>query len=323
MKKIMIISHAGDIDGLGCPVLGNLVFTKENGFELDYVLTEVSGLSSIISKMIESKDYENYDEIYITDLSIRNESITEIDKCEGFKNRLKHFDHHASELGSNVYPFINVATNINGEPVCGTSMLYAHIKDNYPNEILNKESVEYFVEAVRCRDNWIKNKEEWQLGCDLTELQLISGNDNFIREVSDALLNDKDLISSQNKGLIKRRQESILEYIDVCDTLLIPVDIDGRKVGAIFAEQFRSELGNALSQRHPELDYILIIDFMRGSYSFRTTKDDVNVSEVAKTFDPGAGGHPKAAGSPITSENVHIIKKVLDEKYCQKRVLKN
>ena len=62
---------------------------------------------------------------------------------------------------------------------------------------------------------------------------------------------------------------------------------------------------------------------MRGSYSFRTTKDDVNVSEVAKTFDPGAGGHPKAAGSPITSENVHIIKKVLDEKYSQKRVLKN
>lgn len=65
----------------------------------------------------------------------------------------------------------------------------------------------------------------------------------------------------------------------------------------MFAESYLSELGNRLSELHPELDFIAMVN--QETISYRTVKEDVNLSEIAKCF--GGGGHPKASGSQVSA----------------------
>jgi nanoRNase/pAp phosphatase (c-di-AMP/oligoRNAs hydrolase) len=71
----------------------------------------------------------------------------------------------------------------------------------------------------------------------------------------------------------------------------------------VFAEKYFSELGNKLSELHPELDYIAMVDISYGGVSYRTVKDDIDLGgEIAHSF--GGGGHRKAAGSNFDSNAV-------------------
>ena len=112
--------------------------------------------------------------------------------------------------------------------------------------------------------------------------------------------------------------DSITKYFEAmklvkeCDKKLIIFDLDGYKVGCVIAESYRSEVGNVLSSNHPELDYILIVNFFRNSFSFRTTKDNVDVSLIAKKYEKNGGGHKKAAGMSITAENIWLIEKIIN-----------
>lgn len=76
---------------------------------------------------------------------------------------------------------------------------------------------------------------------------------------------------------------------------LFITSVMGYKAGIVFAESHQSELGNRLSTMNPELDFIAMIT-QRG-ISYRTIKDNVNVSEITKHF--GVGCHPKTSGCPI------------------------
>ena len=58
---------------------------------------------------------------------------------------------------------------------------------------------------------------------------------------------------------------------------------------------YSSELGNVLSERHPELDFIAIIK--QNSVGLRCVKDKINLTEIAKHFN--GGGHKKASGFPM------------------------
>ena len=128
----------------------------------------------------------------------------------------------------------------------------------------------------------------------------------------DVLKNDLELFNEGDNILIKRNEEEQKYYIKECDKKLIIFDLDGYKVGCVIAESYRSEVGNVLSSNHPELDYILIVNFFRNSFSFRTTKDNVDVSLIAKKYEKNGGGHKKAAGMSITAENIWLIEKIIN-----------
>ena len=83
--------------------------------------------------------------------------------------------------------------------------------------------------------------------------------------------------------------------------------IDGKKCGVVFAETNKSELGNYLSNKYTELDLIVLIN-AANSISYRTTKDDVDVSVFASNYQ--GGGHAKASGSGITDEQREQIIKL-------------
>ena len=60
----------------------------------------------------------------------------------------------------------------------------------------------------------------------------------------------------------------------------------------MFAERYISELGNRLCELYPELTYVAMIDICKGSVSYRTVREDIDLGkEIAHSF--GGGGHAK------------------------------
>ena len=99
--------------------------------------------------------------------------------------------------------------------------------------------------------------------------------------------------------LIQIEKYKIEKYISTKDKEIMDCQLLSYKVGIVFAEQYISELADVLLERHPEFDLIAIVNTPK-SISYRTKKDNVDVSEIAKFFN--GGGHIKAAGSPITDD---------------------
>ena len=86
----------------------------------------------------------------------------------------------------------------------------------------------------------------------------------------------------------------------------------GKKCGIVFAEKYRSLLGNYLVEKYSYcIDFVVIINMQQG-VSFRSNRDDVNVSEIASVF--GGGGHFKASGAPLdNSLKKEIIKYIFND----------
>ena len=102
-----------------------------------------------------------------------------------------------------------------------------------------------------------------------------------------------------------------MNYIDLKEKQMIKCFIKPYNVGVVFAENYRSLLGNELSKRHPELDLVIIINLSR-SISYRTIKDDVDLSKFAYIY--GGKGHQKASGSPLPSGLKELIIKTIYNK---------
>ena len=94
-------------------------------------------------------------------------------------------------------------------------------------------------------------------------------------------------------------KEKIDKYIESKDKTIIVKEIQGYQAGVVFAEQYHSELGNKLSEMHPELDFIAMINPSH-SVSYRTVKKNIDLSVIAKVYK--GGGHTQSSGSPISKE---------------------
>lgn len=71
-------------------------------------------------------------------------------------------------------------------------------------------------------------------------------------------------------------------------------------VGVVYCSDNLSEIGNALSKSHPELDFIVLIS-LPGTLSFRSCKNlEVPLGIIANVVGAGqGGGHPQSSGTPI------------------------
>lgn len=71
-------------------------------------------------------------------------------------------------------------------------------------------------------------------------------------------------------------------------------------VGVVYCSDYMSEIGNALSKEHPELDFIIMVT-MPWNISCRTCKDlDIPLGVIANGIGNGqGGGHEKSAGTTI------------------------
>jgi oligoribonuclease NrnB/cAMP/cGMP phosphodiesterase (DHH superfamily) len=308
--KVLLLTHKPDIDGITPAILSKIVFS-----EFDYLLLEASEASPVVAELISLNYFDNYDLVYITDLSINLDVCEKINADINLSSKIKIFDHHNSHLFVNDFEFgTSIDIDKEGNRQSGTSLYFKYLINNYDNLILRKQSVNQFVELVRQYDTW-----EWfdrYNNIDakrLSNLFDIFGADYFINYFYTFLLNnDKFYYTDKELYLLEVEQEKINRCIEEKSSQIIPVKLLEHNVGIVFSENYRSELGNALARKFEnEYDFIIVINLSRG-ISYRGIKN-IDLGQIASAF--GGKGHINSSGSPIRKElKKEIIEKIFNDK---------
>ena len=322
MSKTKVFSHT-DTDGVGCAILAYLAFGREN---VDVEYCDYKDVDGKVREFYLCGNPEEYDAIYITDISVDEEVAAEIDELVAVGQKWRLFDHHATALWLNQYEWCEVLVeDETGLKMSGTALFYNYLVLNgfFDHYIMNDRMMNNicrFVDIVRDYDTWRwKELGEEGIVCkQVNDLFYIYGREEFIVWSLRRLkfygsypefpsFRDEDLL------LLEQKQREIDIYVESKDKQLVgKIDQFGHTYGVIFAEQYFSELGNRLCELHPELDYIAMIDISHGTVSYRTTSEGIDLgSEIAHSY--GGGGHKKAAGSQFDISVIRdlVIREVL------------
>lgn len=292
MAKIKLFTHGSDLDGVGCAILAILAYGKEN---VDIEYCEYTNINKKVQEFInEYPIIIPYDEVFITDISVSEETAEMIN---AHADKFSLIDHHqTAEWLEEKYGWAYVRTvQDDGKKSSGTSLFYYTLL--YRSAIDPNKSHKEFIETVRSYDtyDW---KESGKYECkQWSDLLKILGREKFIERIVARIKLDLFIFAEDEKQLLEIEQNRIDRYIDFKEKKMVRRNVLGYNAGIVFAERYVSELGNQLSEHNPDLDFIAIVDPSYG-VSYRTVKDDINLGEdVAKFF--GGGGHPKAAGNQL------------------------
>lgn len=309
---IKLFTHT-DLDGVGCAVLAKIAYADIEDIDIEYC--NYDEINDKVNNFFINTELEIEDMCHITDISITNEIARNINDNS---SQFYLLDHHSTALELNKYDWcsVKIEDEYTKLKTCGTEMYYNWLVDNGHLDCRDGQ-IREFVSIVRDYDTW-----RWStIGTNgiickqINDLLYLYGREKFIDWCISRIEDKKlPLLSESDKLLLEIKQKEIDDYIDKKDKSIYPGYLCGYTCGFVFAERFFSELGNKLCLRHPDLDFIAMID-IDGTISYRTIKDDIDLgNDIAKLF--GGGGHFKAAGSQF-SNNI-IISDVLDNIFNKK-----
>ena len=293
---IKLFTHT-DLDGVSCEILGRIAF----GEDIDVVRCNYGDIDTKVEEFINGA--EEYDKLFITDISVNKEIA---DKLLSVSDKVILLDHHKTALWLNEYPYALV--QVEDESVgkmCGAYLFYEYLKKNH-KEFDDTPALKLFIDYVRMYDTW-----EWKEKYDniipkrLNDLMYIDGPNEFIDKMVYRLENNLFILDDTDLMKLQIEQTYINSYIaQKNETLMVNDDLfPGYTVGITFADKYISELGNKLCELHPELDFVVLINMSTLTVSYRTVKDNLDLSDIAKGF--GGGGHPKASGSRFDASIVN------------------
>ena len=290
---VKLFTH-DDWDGIGCGILAKYVF----GNDVDITYCNFDNINDLVGDFV--NNYTSHEIVFITDIRI-NEALAKL--IDEKFNSFYLLDHHESALYLNKYDWceVRVESDKNEILTSGTELYYNWlIKHNYltSNKVLDK-----FVSCVRDYDTyrWAKLGDNGLICKQLNDLLYVYGTDNFMTRVLNELREGTfPNLSETDKLILNIKQTEIDNYIEKKDRELISTTFRGIPCGYIFADRFISELGNKLCLKHPEIDFIAMIN-MTGSVAYRSVKDNLHLGkDIASIF--GGGGHQKAAGSEFSKD---------------------
>lgn len=282
---IKLITHS-DLDGIGCEIL----FKYIHGDKAEVTIAETYNVNEIVESALDDLENKKYTKLFITDLSVNEKLAKRINDND---MNVTLLDHHPSAKFLNKYKFANVIIESGIGKECGMRLLASHYC-----EYLQHASFELvkFVELVRQYDTWEWKEKYNNIDAKkLNDLLYILGREKFVNLILQKLRNNEDLFDETINLVLELKQNEIDNYINTKEKNLIVKNVLGYTVGIIICDMFSSELGNVLSERHPELDFIAIIK--QNSVGLRCVKDEINLTEIAKHFN--GGGHKKASGFPM------------------------
>ena len=293
---IKLFTHT-DLDGVSCEILGKIAFEED----INVVRCNYGDIDAKVEEFINSA--EEYDKLFITDISVNKEIA---DKLLSISDKVILLDHHKTALWLNEYPYalVQVEDESIGK-MCGAYLFYEYLKKNH-KEFDDTPALKLFIDYVRMYDTW-----EWKEKYDniipkrLNDLMYIDGPNEFIDKMVYRLGNNLFIFDDTDLMKLQIEQTYINSYIaQKNETLMVNDDLFPEyTVGITFADKYISELGNKLCELHPELDFVVLINMSTLTVSYRTVKNDLDLSDIAKGF--GGGGHPKASGSRFDASIVN------------------
>lgn len=302
--KVKLFSHT-DLDGVGCGILGHLAFGKN----LDVEYCDYKDINERVEFFLNEVNTKEYKRVFITDISVNQKVADRIDKMnEELPFHL--LDHHITADWLNEYRWAHVTdsqisshTNqfiLSGDTCksSGTSLFFEWLVNHQC--IIPTDSIQEFTELVRRWDTW-----EWSTMYDdrkakqLNDLLSLYGRNDFFDNFTDRLERKSHFVEFDGVDtfLLERHQQEIDRYTKRKIKALVVKQIGELSVGIVTMEKFFSEVGNNICNEREDIDLVAMLNLDYNSVSFRTVKDDVDVSAFAQQF--GGGGHPKASGCPL------------------------
>ncbi|MDD3341252.1 MAG: DHHA1 domain-containing protein [Bacilli bacterium] len=296
--KDLLISHIEDVDGLSPVILLKLCQR-----DFDYKLLEIKEVEPYLNQLLE-EDLTQYENIYITDLTVPEEIYKKI-QVHPCQQKFKVFDHHKTHLYGNGYPNVIIDTK-----ECATTLFYQYLKNKYPNTDIGKQNVKEYIEHVKDLDIWLWVAKQNETAPKLGSLFGFYGEEKYIEKTYKRLQEENTFTFNDfEQEYFILEEEKKKKYIEKREDKMFFIKIENYKAGVLFAEKYRNEMAEVLSQKYPMLDMIITIN-VNGGISFRTIKEDVDLSLFASKY--GGGGHAKAAGAPVTIEmKENILKQIL------------
>lgn len=285
-----------DLDGLGCGVLAKLAF----GERVDVAYCSYRNLNQRVEAFIDNQEHQA-EEMYITDLSVSEAVENKLAKRFNAGHPVSVIDHHVTALHFNNYPWGHIKVEYDsGKKTCATSLFYDHLVEQ--NVLNPTPSIQEFVDLVRQYDTWEWDENNNITAKRLNDLFYIMDREHFEEEILRRITQNPDSFSlTDTETLILDIEENkINRYIQSKNRQIVQAFVEEYCCGIVHAEQYLSELGNALNKLNPHLDMIVLMNVGGKKMGFRTIHDEVNVAEFAKRF--GGGGHPKASGSELSSD---------------------
>lgn len=308
--NIKMITHT-DMDGIGCAIIMKAIDPSTEVFFSNY--NDLSkNIQHVLNLIEEEKDDNGM--LIITDIAPNKpDDIHLLDNFSKYYStgyRLLVLDHHVTALPLNDYNWAKVTPTKDDIPTSGTEMVFDEFH-SILEDILSDEQMKVlkrFVTLVRDYDTWrwVDTGSEGQYAKRMNDLFYMIDRQKFMDWALTNIFSRKiDLPLGNYEHLVKYREESRDAYINTKEKGLMDVTLCGKyPFGVVFAEEHISDLGNQLSERHPEYDGIAIVSGR--SVSLRTVKDNVDVSKIAQFY--GGGGHTKASGFTIGDKMEDILK---------------
>lgn len=309
--KVKIFSHKSDPDGIGSVILASFAYGKEVSINLSKGVEE---LNESLKIFIETKEYEQYDQIFITDLCPSVTLLNAIEQNPSLKEKVLIFDHHQSAINSieHEYSFLHLMEIKENQKCCGTSLFYEYLISKEINPNLQKEFVQTFVELTRLHDTY-EWKEKNRI--DAYYLQILFqflGPWGYFYHFEKRMQEEENFqYEEEEKSWIQKQVESNQKEIqDLYDKMLV-VKQKGISFGVFLANyEYRNLLADYIKEHNKEIDAMLLIAGDESRFSFRSINPNIDVNEIAETC--GGGGHIKAAGGELNKETLQRILKFLN-----------
>lgn len=288
MGRVKVITH-NDLDGVACGILGKLSF----GDECEVVTVNYDAITQTVLETL--KQINEYERIYITDISVSPETARVIDTANNPDNKILLFDHHQTAKHLVTYQWATIEM----PPESGASLFYKYLKQN--NLLPDHESIKQFVELVRQYDTWEWAKVNNPAPVELNSLYHIYGNKHFVDVMLKRFKENKDTFefTETDRMLLEIEETKIKNYVDAKAKTLIKTKWNGYNTGILFAETYIPQITEHVMKNNTDIDILMIVQPDK-VISLRTAREDINVGMLAKMY--GGGGHPKAAGITVDSD---------------------
>ncbi len=292
-----------DLDGISCGLLSALV--------LEDCEVTTAGPNSIEDKLNrlfdqEAKGRKLFDKIIITDMSVGEALAERIEKNDKYRVRL--YDHHKSAEWLNKYEWATVKVEDDlGRALSATEIYWqesvskllgkgAFARSKNPNKT---RVAEEYVAMVTSYDTWAWQANEDMMPKYLNHLMAIYGSELFHDAIRTCILEGDSVMSASDLTMARSEEMRQNKYLRTKLDDVVEMDVLGYSFGVVFAEQYKSELGNLMCQEY-DIDVAAMIDMGSHNISYRASRDTVDLSVIAAKF--GGGGHAKAAGSPFSED---------------------
>lgn len=306
LNKVHLFSH-NDLDGFSPAILGMLAFPED---KFEYSCVSIGRIDQIITEFLETNKETGID-LYITDISVNEEVAKMLQKRVQKGQKVVLIDHHASAIPlGEKYKWAHVQPVYeDGMKTAATSLFYDYLVEQ---TYLKKTPIlDEYVELVRQFDTWDWFANQNEKAKQLNHLFYLISRDEFQQAVLPVLQSEEGAFqfSERHQTLLEVEEKKIEKYIREKQKQMMKASltIGGKewKAGIVFAENYQSELGNALCLEDEEIDFSAMVDMGRRKIGFRTVKENLSLIDVVSPL--GGGGHPKAAGCSLTKETFELF----------------